>query len=66
MIDQSKAESASHGVRTRSQIDSFEVWEEDGMIYTRESLRLKINILIYKKDDVPPKFVNGRLFLTTV
>jgi hypothetical protein len=64
--DQSKAKSASRGVRTRSQIDNFEVWEEDGMIHTRESLRLKINIPIYKKEDVPPKFVNGRSFLTTV
>jgi hypothetical protein len=34
MTDQSKAESASHGVRTWSQIDNFEVWEEDGMIHT--------------------------------
>jgi hypothetical protein len=66
MTDQSKAESASHGVRTWSQKDNFKVWEEDGMIHTRESLRLKINILIYKKEDVPPKFVNGRPFLTTV
>jgi hypothetical protein len=66
MTDQSKAESASRGVRTRSQINNFEVWEEDGMIHTRESLRLKINIPIYKKEDVSPKFVNGRPFLTTV
>ena len=66
MTNQSKAESASHGVRTRSQIDNFEVWEEDGMIHTRESLRLKTNISVYKKEDVPPKFVNGRPFLTTV
>jgi hypothetical protein len=66
MTDQSKAESTSRGVRTRSQIDNFEVWEEDGMIHTRESLRLKINILVYKKEDVPPKFVNGRPFLTMV
>jgi hypothetical protein len=66
MTDQSKAESASRGVRTRSQIDNFEVWEEDGMMHTRESLRLKINIPIYKKKVVPPKFVNGRPFLTTV
>jgi hypothetical protein len=66
MTNQSKAESASHGVRTQSQIDNFEVWEEDGMIHTRESLRLKTNISIYKKEDVPPKFVNGRPFLTTV
>jgi hypothetical protein len=66
MTDQSKAESASRGVRTRSQIDNFEVWEEDGMIHTQESLRLKSNIPIYKKEDVPPKFVNGRSFLTTV
>ncbi|KAL5654530.1 hypothetical protein ACJX0J_033849, partial [Zea mays] len=42
MTNQSKAESASHGVGTRSQIDNFE------------------------KEDVPPKFVNGRPFLTTV
>jgi hypothetical protein len=34
MTDQSKAESASRGVRTRSQIDNFEVWEEDGIIHT--------------------------------
>jgi hypothetical protein len=54
------------GVRTQSQIDNFKVWKEDGMIHTRESLCLKINILIYKKEDVPPKFVNGRPFLTTV
>jgi hypothetical protein len=53
MTDQSKAASTSRGVRTRSQIDNFEVWEEDGMIHTRESLRLKINILVYKKEDVP-------------
>jgi hypothetical protein len=66
MTDQSKAELASRGVRTRSQIDNFEVWEEDGMIHTRESLRLKINIPIYKKETVPPKFVNGRPFLKTV
>jgi hypothetical protein len=66
MIDQSKTESTSRGVRTRSQIDNFEVWEEDGMIHTRESLCLKINIPIYKKEDVPPKFVNGRPFLTTM
>jgi hypothetical protein len=66
MTDQSKAESASRGVRTWSQVDNFEVWEEDGMIHTRESLRLKINIPIYKKEDVPPKFVNGRPFLTKV
>jgi hypothetical protein len=66
MTNQSKAESASRGVRTLSQIDNFEVWEEDGMIHTRESLRLKINIPIYKKEVVPPKFVNGRPFLTTV
>jgi hypothetical protein len=66
MTDQSKAESAYRGVRTRSQIDNFEVWEEDRMIHTRESLRLKINIPIYKKEDVPPKFVNGRPFLTMV
>ena len=66
MTNQSKAESASHGVGTRSQIDNFEVWEEDGMIHTRESLRLKTNISVYKKEDVPPKFVNGRPFLTTV
>jgi hypothetical protein len=65
MTNQSKAESASHGVRTQSQIDNFEVWEEDRMIHTRESLRLKTNISIYK-EDVPPKFVNGRPFLTTV
>jgi hypothetical protein len=65
MTDQSKAESASRGVRTRSQIDNFEVWEENGMIHTRESLRLKINIPIYK-EDVPPKFLNGRSFLTMV
>jgi hypothetical protein len=66
MKDQSKAESASRGVRTRSQIDNFEVWEEDGMIHTQESLCLKNNISIYKKEVVPPKFVNGRPFLTTV
>jgi hypothetical protein len=66
MTDQSKAESASRGVRTWSQIDNFEVWEEDGMIHTRELLRLKINIPIYKKEDVPPKFVNGRPFLRMV
>jgi hypothetical protein len=66
MTDQSKVESAYRGVRTWSQIDNFEVWEEDGMIHTRESLRLKINIPIYKKEDVPPKFMNGRSFLTTV
>jgi hypothetical protein len=66
MTDQSKAESASRGIRTRSQIENFEVWEEYGMIHTRELLCLKINIPIYKKEDVPPKFVNGRLFLTTV
>jgi hypothetical protein len=66
MTDQSKAESSSRGVRTRSQIDNFKVWEEDGMIHTRESLHLKINIPIYKKEDVPPQFVNGRPFLTTV
>ncbi|AQK69717.1 Cyclin-dependent kinase B1-1 [Zea mays] len=42
MTNQSKAESASHGVGTQSQIDNFE------------------------KEDVPPKFVNGRPFLTTV
>jgi hypothetical protein len=36
------------------------------MIHTRESLRLKINIPIYKKEAVSPKFVNGRPFLTTV
>jgi hypothetical protein len=65
MTNQSKAKSTSHGVRTRSQIDNFEVWEEDGMIHTRESLRLETNISIYK-EDVPPKFVNGRPFLTTV
>jgi hypothetical protein len=40
MTDQSKAESASRGVCTQSQIDNFEVWEEDGMIHTRESLQL--------------------------
>jgi hypothetical protein len=34
MTDQSKAELASRGVCTRSQIDNFEVWEEDGMIHT--------------------------------
>jgi hypothetical protein len=67
MTDQSKAESASCGVRTRSQLkDKLEVWEEDGMIHTRDSLRLKVDIPIYKKEDVPPKFVNGRPFLTTV
>ncbi len=67
MTNQSKAVSVSHGVGTRpAQIDNFEVWEEDGMIHTRESLRLKTNISIYKKEDVPPKFVNGRPFLTTV
>jgi hypothetical protein len=48
MTDQSKAESTSRGVRTWSQIDNFEVWEEDVMNHTRESLRLKINIPIYK------------------
>jgi hypothetical protein len=51
MTNQSKAVSASHGVGTWSQIDNFEVWEEDGMIHTRESLRLKTNISIYKKED---------------
>jgi hypothetical protein len=49
-----------------SKSGNFEVWEEDGMIHTRESLRLKTNISVYKKEDVPPKFVNGRPFLTTV
>jgi hypothetical protein len=44
----------------------FRSMGKDGMIHTRESLCLKINISIYKKEDVTPKFVNGRPFLTTV
>jgi hypothetical protein len=46
--------------------DDTEVWEEDGEMYTREKLFLRKNEPIYKKEDVPERFVLGRPMQTTV
>ena len=43
-----------------------ETWEEEGKVWTRKDLYLRPNEPVYKKDDVPEKFVNGRPFMTTV
>jgi hypothetical protein len=47
---------------TASEIDSY---EEDGEVYNREKLGLRLNDLIFMKHDVPENFEFGKPFLTS-
>ena len=53
---------SSHQVYLTS--DDIEYWEQDGVIHTHESLFLKKGEPIYKKEDVPEKFMFGKPFQT--
>jgi hypothetical protein len=48
---------------TTSKIDSY---KEDGGVYDREKLVLRLNDLIFMKHDVPKKFEFDKPFLTSV